>query len=78
MVRTPEGRQTKLTLILTVCDVEEILTLISKGPDTPHEVVAAAGEPVFVDVGVIGIGVSVIVDDEGALGGSVLAGGAVD
>ena len=78
MVRRMEGHQTKLTLAMTVRDVEEILTLISKGPDTPHEVVVAAGEPVFVDVGIVETGVLVVVDDGGALAGSVLADGAVD
>ena len=51
--------------------------MISKAPDRPHEVVAAAAELVVVSVGVTEIKLSVIVDDGGALATWLLAAGAV-
>jgi hypothetical protein len=50
------------------------LTLITKAPDRPHEVVAAAAELVVVAVGVIGTGVEATNDGGGVLAGGELAG----
>jgi hypothetical protein len=52
----------------------ESLTLITKAPDRPHEVVAAAAELVVVGGGVIGTGVEVINDGGGTLAGGELVG----
>lgn len=49
------------------------LTLITKAPDRPHEVVATAAMLVVVDVGVTGTEVEVINDSEGKVAGEELA-----
>lgn len=49
------------------------LTSITKAPDTPHEVVAAAAMLVVVDVGVTGTEVEVINDGKGKVAGEELA-----
>jgi len=51
----------------------KILTLITKAPDRPHEVVAAAAELGVVDVGVTGTEVEVMNDDGGKVAGGELA-----
>ena len=50
------------------------LTLITKAPDSPHEVVAAAAKLVVAGVGVTGTEVKVINDGGGTLAGGELAG----
>jgi hypothetical protein len=49
------------------------LTLITKAPDRPHEVVAAAAELVVVDVGVTGTEIEVMDDGGGRVAGGELA-----
>ena len=50
------------------------LTSITKAPDSPHEVVAAAAKLVVAGVGVTGTEVKVINDGGGTLAGGELAG----